>query len=65
MRFMETQCQHFTTTQHNELIKILQKFAEFFDGTLGTYEIYPVGFKLNENVKPICLRPYPVPKVHE
>ena len=25
----------------------------------------PVDFELKEDAKPICLRPYPVPKLHE
>ena len=36
-----------------------------FDGTLGTCITYRVDFQLKENVKPICSRPYPVPKVHK
>ena len=41
---MENQCQHLTMTQRNELIKLLQKFEELFDGTLGTWKIDPVYF---------------------
>ena len=43
---METQCQHLTMTQRNELLKLLQRFKELFDGTLGTWKIYPVDFEL-------------------
>ena len=35
-KVMETQCQHLTTTQRNELLKLLQIYEEFFDVTLGT-----------------------------
>ena len=59
---MENQCQHLTTTQHNELLKLLQKSEEFFDGTLGTWKPYPVHFELKEDTNPICLQPYPEPK---
>ena len=52
-------------TQRNEVLKLLQKFKEMFDGTLGTWKTDPVDFGLKEDAKPICLRPYPVPKVHE
>ena len=52
-------------TQRNEVLKLLQKFKEMFDGTLGTWKTDPVHFRLKEDAKPICLRPYPVPKVHE
>ena len=43
---METQCQNLTITQRNELIKLLQKFEELFDGTLGTWKTYSVEFEL-------------------
>ena len=36
-----------------------------FDGTLGNCKTDPVEFELKEGVKPICSRPYPVPKSHE
>ena len=62
---METQCQHLTITQRNELMKLLQKSEELFYGTLGTWKTYPVDFELKENAKPILLQPYSVLKVHE
>ena len=36
---MDNRCQYLTMTQHNELLKLLQKSEEFFDGTLGTWLI--------------------------
>ena len=41
-KVMETQCQHLTMTQRNELLKLLQIFEDFFDGTLGIWKIDPV-----------------------
>ena len=64
-KFMETQCQHLTTTQSNELLKLLQKFGELFDGTLGTWKTDPLDFELKEDTNPICSWTYPVTKVHE
>ena len=61
---MENQCQHLTMTQCNELLKLLQKSEELFDGTLGTWKTDPVYFKLKEDSKPTCSRPYLVTKVH-
>ena len=43
---MENQCQHLTMTQRNELQKLLQKFEEFFDGTIGTWKIEPIDLEL-------------------
>ena len=41
---MENQCQHLAMTQHNELLKLLEKSEEMFDGTIGTRKTYPVYF---------------------
>ena len=62
---MKNKCQNLTETQHTELLKLLQKFEDFLDGTLGTCKKYPVKFELKYYVKPICSRPYPVPKVQK
>ena len=35
---METQCQHLTKTQRNELLKLLHIFEDFFNGALGTWK---------------------------
>ena len=41
---MENQCQYLTTTQRNEVMKLLQKSEELLDGTIGTWKIDPVDF---------------------
>ena len=64
-KVMENKFQYLTITQRNELIKILQRFEEFFHGTLGACKTDPVDFMLKEDAKPICSQQYPVPKVHE
>ena len=51
---MKTECQNLTATQRNELLKLLQKIEEFFDGTHGTWKTDPVDFKLKDDPKPIC-----------
>ena len=62
---METQCQHLTMTQRNDLLKSLQKFEELFNGKICTWKIDPLDLRLKEDNKPICSRPYQVPKLHE
>ena len=42
---MENQCQHLTEAQRNELLKLLQKIEELFDGALVTWKTDPVGFE--------------------
>ena len=51
---MENKCAHLTTTQRNELLKLLKKFEELFHGTLGTRKTDPVEFDLKEDNKPTC-----------
>ena len=41
---MKKQFQHLTEKQYNELLKLLQKFEEFFDGTLGTWKTNQLDF---------------------
>ena len=43
---MENQCQHLTMAQCNELLKLLQKVEELFDGTLGTWKVDLVDLEL-------------------
>ena len=64
-KVMENQCKHLTGAQHNELLKLLHRLEELFDGTLGTWKTNTVDFELKEDVNTICLQPYRVPKVHE
>ena len=62
---MKNQCQHLTETERNELLKLLQKSEELFDGQLGTQKTDTADFELKDYSKPIRSRPYTVPKVHE
>ena len=50
---MENQCQNLTMIQRNELIKLLQKFEELFDGILDTRKTDPAAFELKEDVNTI------------
>ena len=40
-------------TQRNDLVKLLQKFENLFDGTLFSWKKDPVEFDLKEDAKPI------------
>ena len=61
---METQCQHLTITQCNELLELLHKFGEFFNGKIGTCKKDSLNFRFKEDSNPVCSQPYPVKKVH-
>ena len=54
-----------TDTEHHSLLQILNTFEDMFDGMLGTCNTTPVELELKENVELVCLRPYPVRKVHK
>ena len=45
------------------LLKLLQKYKELFDGTLGQWNTEPVHIELCEDTKPVSSRYYPVPKI--
>ena len=63
---MTKQCQkNLTDTEHHAILQLLKKFDDIFDCTLDTWNSTPVDLELKDNAKPVCLRPYPVPKVHK
>ena len=63
---MTKQCQkHLTATEFHRLLQHLKKLGDLFDGTLDTWNTTPVDFELKDNVKPVCSRPYPVPKLYK
>ena len=56
---------HLTAVERHRLFQLLKKFEDLFDGTLGTWNTNPLELELKDDAKPVCLRPYTVPKVHE
>jgi hypothetical protein len=60
------ECTHLEKDEQRQLLKLLQKFEQLFDGTLGTWKTDPVDLELiNPNVKPFHAKPYPVPYSQE
>ena len=51
--------------QQTNLLKLLQKYKELFDGTLGDFQTDPVGFDMNLGAKPYHGRAFPVPQAHK
>ena len=62
---MTEQFQHLNTKERKRLLNLLRKYEELFDGTLGKWNTTPADLDLREDVKPVCSRPYPVPRVHK
>ena len=59
-------CSDLTASEQIELLKLLQKFEDLFDGTLGSWNSDPIDLELQDpNCKPYHARPYPVPHSQE
>ena len=61
---MTEQYQQLNTEEREILLIILGKFKYMFGGALGTWNTTLVDLELNYDVKPVCSRPYSVPRVH-
>ena len=57
-------CDHLEDNQKEELLQLLKKYEDLFDGTLGNWKTLPVHFELKEGAKPFHGRPFPVPRIH-
>ena len=47
-----------------QLLHLLQKIEQLFDGTLGDWKITPVKLELKDGIRPFHSRAYPVPFIH-
>jgi hypothetical protein len=60
------ECTHLEKDKQKQLLILLQKFEELFDGSLGTWKTDPINLELKDpNVKPFHAKPYPVPYSQE
>ena len=64
-KVMNKQFQHLNTEERERLLYLLHKYEDIFDVTVGTWNTTPVDLELRDDVKPVCSRNYPVPRVHE
>ena len=55
---------HLDFDQRQDLLKVLQKHAKLFDGTLGVYPHKKFHIEIEEGAKPVHSRPYAVPIIH-
>ena len=56
---------HLSFKEKKQLLKLLRKYEQLFDGTLGKWKGTPYDIKCKEGVEPYHARPYAVPKIHE
>ena len=60
------ECKLLTSEEQHQLLNLLNKFKDLFDGTLGTWNTDPVELELKEgDCKPYHSKPYPVPYSQE
>ena len=56
---------HLNKNQKLNLLKLLTKYEDLFDGTLGEWNTKPVDFYLKEGEEPHSQRHYPVPHLYK
>jgi hypothetical protein len=56
---------HLNETEKQQLISVLGRHTEIFQGGLGTLKIKPVRLELKAGAQPYHARPFPVPKAYE
>ena len=58
-------CNYLSRAERSALLKLLLKYEDLFDGTLGTWNGPEVEIKLRKDAIPHFSRPFPVPQIHE
>jgi hypothetical protein len=60
------ECTHLEKAERRQLLHLLQKYEDLFDGSLGTWKTDQNQLELKDpNVKPYHAKPYPVPHSQE
>jgi hypothetical protein len=54
-----------SASQQQKLLKLLRKYEDLFDGTLGKWNTDPVDIELRADSKPVSSRYYPVPRINK
>ena len=58
-------CGHLDSSQQAKLLKLLQKYEELFDSSLGDFQMDPVTFDPKDGVKPYQGKVFQVPHAHK
>jgi hypothetical protein len=60
------ECTHLEKAERRQLLHLLHKYEDLFDGSLGTWKTDPIQLELKDpNVKPYHAKPYQVPHSQE
>ena len=65
LRTVADGAKHLTSIEREKLYKLLVKYQEIFDGTLGAWKTDDVDFDLKEGAQPFSQRYYPVPHLYK
>ena len=62
---MTEQCKHLSPSKREILLNLLKIFEDLFNRTLDMRNTAPVDLEFKDDAKSVCLRPYPVRRVHD
>ena len=62
---MDEKYQYLSPSERERHLNLLRKNEDLFDGTLGTWKNARVDLELKDDTIPVCLRTYPVLRIHE
>ena len=65
LRLVVEVAKHLTPIEREKLYKLLIKYQDIFDGSLGAWKTDDVDFKMKEGAKPFSQRYYPVPHLYK
>ena len=66
LKQIASECKLLNLKEQQLLLKLMSKYKDLFDGTLGTWNTEPVDLELKDpNCKPYYAKPYPVPHSQE
>src|SRR5210317_2534873 len=58
-------CNKINSSEREEVLSLLNKYQNLFDGSLGEWQTQPIKIELKLEAKPYNARPYPVPQSQE
>ncbi len=58
-------CDHLNQEEKLELLNLLQRYEDLFDGTLGEWKGTDIKLEMQHDAKPYHAKPFPVPQIHE
>jgi hypothetical protein len=65
LKTVTQECTHLSKEEQTSLHKLLLRYEDLFDGTLGTWNGPEVELKIKKDAEPYFARPFSVPQVHE